>query len=102
MLGGDLAYASTGWAWSDQFDCGLQVAGRLDDRLQVILRGSEEQREFTAFFLDEGVLAGVLAVNRPRDMAVGRRLIERRISADPASLADEASPLNALLKPKRS
>jgi hypothetical protein len=42
----------------------------------------------------------VLGINAQRDIAVARRLIERRVPVDPADLADPAKPLAAMLKAK--
>jgi hypothetical protein len=39
-----------------------------------------------------------LGINAQRDLAVVRRLIERRIPVDAAALADPAQPLASLLK----
>jgi hypothetical protein len=41
-----------------------------------------------------------LGIKAPRDMAVVRRLIERRIAVDPAALADPTIALADLLKAK--
>jgi hypothetical protein len=41
-----------------------------------------------------------LGINAQRDIAVARRLIERRVPVDPADLADPTKSLAAMLKAK--
>jgi hypothetical protein len=41
-----------------------------------------------------------MGINAQRDIAMARRLIERRVPLDAAELADPAKPLNAMLKAK--
>jgi hypothetical protein len=52
------------------------------------------------FELDGPRLAYAWGVNAQREMAVARRLIERRIPVDASELADAKKPLAALLKAK--
>lgn len=100
MLGREVDYLRPCWFWSDQYDLNIQVTGRIDDRLPVVVRGDPDGREFTAFFLDGDVAAGMLTVNRAVDMGPGRRLVERRIPAGAAALGDPSVPLRDLLKPR--
>lgn len=100
MIGQPTDYLRPCWFWSDQYDLNIQVAGRIDDALPMVTRGDADGREFTAFFHDDGVVAGVLTVNRAVDMGVGKRMVERRVVADPALLGDASVPLRELLKPK--
>jgi hypothetical protein len=53
-----------------------------------------------AFELDGDRLAYATGINAQRDIAMARRLIERRILVDAAELADPTKPLNAMLKAK--
>ena len=41
-----------------------------------------------------------MTINRPADMGVGKRLVERRIAVDRAIAADDSVPLRTLLAPK--
>jgi 3-phenylpropionate/trans-cinnamate dioxygenase ferredoxin reductase subunit len=98
MCGSDAPYAELPWFWSDQFDLNLQMAGLPLRWDQVVMRGDISAENFSAFYLQNEHVVAVSAVNRPRDMAVGRRLIERRTPASAAKLADEQIPLKSLLK----
>jgi 3-phenylpropionate/trans-cinnamate dioxygenase ferredoxin reductase subunit len=64
----------------------------------VVVRGSLEQGEFTAFFVDEqeGHVVAALSVGRSDDLEHARRFIVERVKADPAALADESSDLSPL------
>jgi len=52
------------------------------------------------FELDGAHLAYVVGINAQRDIAMARRLIERRIPVDASELADPAKPLAQMLKAK--
>lgn len=97
MLGSSVDYLKPAWFWTDQYDLNIQVSGRIEEDADMILRGPPEGDSFAAFFTRDGVVEGVLTVNRAADMGVGRRLVERRIAADPSVLADPAIPLRTLL-----
>lgn len=98
MLGAHIDYRRPCRFWSDQYELNLQAVGRLEDRLPVVTRGSVGEASFTAFFLDDGVVAGALAVNRPADASMLGRLVEQRLSIDPGRLADACLPLRDLVR----
>ena len=77
----------------------MQAIGMLDDSLEIAIRGSLDENKFTAFFLNNSVVSGVLMVNTPSDMGAAKRLTERRISADFNALSDPSVSLRTLLKP---
>jgi hypothetical protein len=52
------------------------------------------------FELDGAYLTHVVGINAQRDVAMARRLIERRVPVNPEALADPSRPLNAMLKAK--
>jgi len=85
------------WFWSDQFDLNIQVAGKIDDTLEVIVRGQMEENVFTAFFLERDTVVGVITVNQASNMAIGRRMIEARKQPDRALLEDRGGRLRDLL-----
>jgi hypothetical protein len=49
-------------------------------------------------WLRDGLLVALLAVGRPRDLAQGRKLIERGAMIDAATAADPAVPLKAAVR----
>ena len=52
------------------------------------------------FELDSRHIAYAVGINAQRDIAMARRLIERRIPVDAGELADPAKPLAQMLKAK--
>jgi len=100
MLGLTVDYFKPAWFWSDQYDLNIQGVGRLDDSLSVVVRGDLKSDDFSAFFLNGSVVEGALTVNRAFEMGIGKRLVERRISVNPAALADPMTDLRDLLRIK--
>jgi NADPH-dependent 2,4-dienoyl-CoA reductase/sulfur reductase-like enzyme len=76
--GGAEPYDPVPWFWSDQYDRKIQLAGLAAgaDEMQVI-DGSFAERRFAAIYRRGDRIGGVLAMNRPRQVAVYRGLIER-------------------------
>jgi 3-phenylpropionate/trans-cinnamate dioxygenase ferredoxin reductase subunit len=74
------------WFWSDQFGKNIQFTGtaRYTD---LVIRGSADGGEFTAFYLDSGVVRGAFTLDRGEEISAARELIGRSIA--PARLADE-------------
>ena len=91
-------YNELPWFWSDQYDTNLQMAGLPLAWDGIVIRGDLASNRFSIFYRQEQQVVGVSTINSPRDMAIGRRLIERRISIDPAKLADTEVPLKMFLK----
>lgn len=88
ICGKEKPYAQVPWFWSDQYDLKLQIAGLSHGYDRVILRGDPETRKFAAFYLQEGVLIAVEAVNAAPEYMVGRKLIGTRARIAPERLAD--------------
>jgi 3-phenylpropionate/trans-cinnamate dioxygenase ferredoxin reductase component len=87
LLAGDGAvspFAPVPFVWSDQFDCKLQIAGRIasGDESRVV-DGSLAERRFVVAFGRAGRLTGVIGMNRPRIVLKLRGMIrERRAFAE--------------------
>jgi 3-phenylpropionate/trans-cinnamate dioxygenase ferredoxin reductase component len=64
----------------------------------LVVRGSLEQGEFSAFFVHEehGHVVSALTVGRSDDLEHARRFITNRTKPDPGSLADEGTDLAEL------
>jgi 3-phenylpropionate/trans-cinnamate dioxygenase ferredoxin reductase component len=98
--GGDVAYNVAPSFWSEQFDMYIQGVG-----WQVMQPSARVRRTIGAdatllFELDGDHLAYAVGINAQRDIAVARRLIERRVPLDANALADAGKPLSAMLKAK--
>jgi len=102
MAGQREPFADVHWFWSDQYDHTISSAGLIpgsDGPGELVIRGSLEQRSFSAFSLDGDRVRAVISLNRPRDVLDARRLIARDHSATAAQLCDESLPLKRLAAP---
>jgi len=78
------------WFWSDQYDVKLQMAGLSAGHDEAVVRGNpDEGRSFAVFYLREGTLLAVDAVNRAPEFMISKQLIADRVRLDPARLRDE-------------
>lgn len=97
ILGQKTPHAGVPWFWSDQYDLKLQMVGLSQGYDQVVIRGSMEANNFTAFYLQDGVIISLDCVNRPQDFMIGKKLVAGRVKADPTVLADESIVLKTLV-----
>jgi len=63
---------------------------------EVVFRGSVDDGEFTAFYLDGRRVSAALTVGRSDDLEHAQRLLLSRAEPDPAALADESTELASL------
>ena len=96
MAGGDKSYASIPWFWSDQYELKLQMVGFSADGDTEVLRGDMAGNEFAVFYLKDGAVVAVDAVNSPREFMVCKQLIGKRV--DPEVLGDPDADLKTLIK----
>jgi 3-phenylpropionate/trans-cinnamate dioxygenase ferredoxin reductase subunit len=99
MLGSDEPYREVPYFFSDLSDwASLEYVGPASDWDQVVWRGSRDSGEFSAWYLEDGQVRGVLAVGRSEDLVVARSLIESGadISAQTDALADTDSDLESI------
>jgi 3-phenylpropionate/trans-cinnamate dioxygenase ferredoxin reductase component len=97
MLGNGVAHDAVPYFWSDLADwTSLEYVSRGDPAGDPVVRGSIEEGEFSAWWVDEddGVVA-VLSVGRPEDLAEGRRMIEEGAPVGPELLRDSDGGVRA-------
>ncbi|HEX2314770.1 MAG TPA: FAD-dependent oxidoreductase [Thermomonospora sp.] len=98
LLGRDAAYDAVPYFWSEQFGRMVQYAGHHPAAERMIYRGDPAGPGWAACWLAGDRLAAVLAVDRPRDLVQGRRIIAAGTPVDADSVADPDIPLrNAVL-----
>jgi NADPH-dependent 2,4-dienoyl-CoA reductase/sulfur reductase-like enzyme len=99
VVGRDSAYDPVPYFWSEQFGRYVQYAGHHTTGDRLLWRGTPDDAAWSVCWLREGeadgALVAVLAVDRPRDLTQGRRLIERGARLDPARATDPSVPLKA-------
>ena len=96
MLGKRQPYDPVHWFWSDQYDVNLQYAGSHQASEQLVVRGDLEARNFIAFYLNQGCIDAVVALNRGKDVRRVMPLIKARRSVDPRQLVDEDVDLRGI------
>ena len=78
------------WFWSDQFDLKLQTAGLWTGADQTVVRGDPGTRAFAVFYLKEGRIIAVDAVNSPPEFVVGKKLVAAKAKVAPGELVDKS------------
>jgi NADPH-dependent 2,4-dienoyl-CoA reductase/sulfur reductase-like enzyme len=98
--GGDVAYNVAPSYWSEQFDMYIQGVGWPVLQPSARVRRPLPGGAALLFELDGTHVAYAVGINAQRDLAMVRRLIERRIPVDTGELADPGKPLAQMLKAK--
>ena len=95
MLGRDHAHDEVPYFWSDLSDWAkIEYVGVGSGEPAV--RGSIDDGEFSAFYLDDGRVVAALSVGRPGDLDHARRMIAAGARPDRAALEDEGTDLTSL------
>ncbi|HET9459194.1 MAG TPA: FAD-dependent oxidoreductase [Sphingomicrobium sp.] len=96
ICGDPQPYDAVPWFWSNQYDLRLQTIGLNLGHDATVLRGDPEDRSFSVVYLRGGQVVALDCINRTRDYAQGRKLVEARAVVAPEALA-EAEALKDLL-----
>ena len=96
LMGEEKPYKSAPWFWSNQYDLRLQMVGLSQNHDQRVVRGCFEKEEFAVFYLREGQVIAVDAVNMPVAFMVGKQLVQHRKSVSAEALSDPHSELRNL------
>jgi 3-phenylpropionate/trans-cinnamate dioxygenase ferredoxin reductase subunit len=78
------------WFWSDQFDLKLQTVGMWTGADETVVRGDPGTRAFAVFYLKEGRVIAVDAVNSPPEFVVGKKLVAAKAKVAPGELVDKS------------
>ena len=97
ICGDKQPYEALPWFWSNQYDLRLQTAGLSLGHDATVLRGDPAERSFSVVYLKEGRVIALDCVNRTKDYAQGRRLVEDRAAIAPEQLLDTETELKAML-----
>ncbi|MGE4250017.1 MAG: NAD(P)/FAD-dependent oxidoreductase [Parvibaculaceae bacterium] len=97
LCGNRTSHAELPWGWSDQFGANLQFLGLPEQDDVDVTRGSMDCGSFSVFYLRDGRMAGMVAVNAVSDVVVSRRLMAAKSKIDPDKLADPSVPLKSLI-----
>jgi 3-phenylpropionate/trans-cinnamate dioxygenase ferredoxin reductase component len=96
LLGAPTAYAEVPWFWSDQYDLKLQIVGLSAGYEEVVVRGDPAAQSFVVFYLADGRLLAVDAINSPREFLHGKKLVAAGARVPVEVLRDASADLGAL------
>ncbi len=100
LLSTPKAFEDAHWFWSDQYDAEIQMAGFATEWDDTVVRGSIEDRSFSAFLLKDGRLLSTFSMNRKFDVRRSMPLIAAKAHPAPEQLADPGFDLRQLHAPK--
>jgi 3-phenylpropionate/trans-cinnamate dioxygenase ferredoxin reductase subunit len=98
MAGRDDVFSEVPWFWSDQYEFNLQMAGMPDPTDRTVIRGSVEARDFSVWFVRDGVLTATVGVGRPLEVRAARVMIRKGITLPDDVITDESVDLQELSK----
>jgi len=86
ICGKPTPYSAVPWFWSDQYDVKLQIVGLSQGYDEAVVRGNPADGAFSVFYLKQGKLLAVDAINSPREYMMGRKLIAEGARPDPEKI----------------
>ena len=95
------------WFWSDQYDLTIQSLGHFDPYARHAIRGSIEDRAFSAFQLSDADDGGgnridaVLTIGRPRDIFAARKLMRAGTAVTADQIEDPSTDLRRIGRQRR-
>ncbi len=93
MAGAEGEFVEVPWCWSDQYGINLQVTGWPEAAHEVHIRGSIDERDFCAFFLDNDIIVGAVTIGRAKDIRLARKWIATQERPNTSILTDETMAL---------
>ncbi|MBI1262195.1 MAG: pyridine nucleotide-disulfide oxidoreductase [Rhizobiales bacterium] len=98
LVGKEKPYNQVPWFWSDQYDVKLQIAGLSTGYTDAVVRGDPESgKSFAVFYLKDGQLLAVDAINRAPEFMMGKILVAQKAALDPARIKDESISVKELV-----
>ena len=104
LLGGPAAYEYIYSFWSDQYEHKVEYVGYTRRWDRLVVRGSDENRTFLAFYLSQGIMQAAFGLNRggdpeleaDSDLRACQELIGNRNRLSEEALADDRVDLRSL------
>ena len=84
------------WFWSDQYDLKLQIAGLSQGYDETVVRGDIDARKFAVFYLQNGKLIAVDAINSPPEFLASKKLIMSGARLAPETLSDTSQSMKEI------
>ena len=86
IMGAPIAYKSTPWFWSDQYDLKIQIAGLSQDSDFSVTRGNKNDCKFSVCHFKNNRLRAVECVNDQKTFMLGKKLIEAESKITPEAI----------------
>lgn len=96
MMGIRTEISDAQWFWSDQYDHNFQYAGHATRWDTVVFRGSLDDHDFSAFYLQDEMLVAAFGANRGADVMQAKNLITSKIKLNVDRLRDSSVELGDL------
>ncbi|MCA1298611.1 NAD(P)/FAD-dependent oxidoreductase [Stappia indica] len=93
ILGQEPPVDEPDWFWSTQFGHTIQMLGACDDAFAQVEREEPSGGGVTRFFLDQGCLRGVIAIDAKRTLGMARRFVASGAAMEAADLANPGTAL---------
>lgn len=84
------------WFWSDQYDLKLQIAGLSTDYDSYVVRGNPDDRKFAVFYLSDGKLIAVDAINSAPEFLASKKMIISGARLAPETLEDTTQSMKEI------
>lgn len=102
IAGNQVCYNPVPWLWSQQYDWVMQTAGFVTEGDRMVTRGSGEAGHLMCFSFEGERLLGVAGIGMgagvARDVRLTQMVMDKDLNPDPEMLADESTPLKAVLQ----
>lgn len=96
VCGREASFDEIPWFWSDQYDVKLQIAGLSTGYDATVMRGTISDARFSVFYLKDGRVIAVDAVNDPRSYIAARAHLKKKPRWPAAAIADTGCNLQEL------
>ena len=93
IMGAPIAYKSTPWFWSDQYDLKIQIAGLSQDSDLLVTRGNKNDCKFSVCHFKNSRLMAVECVNDQKTFMLGKKLIEAESKITPEAIENTQTNL---------
>ena len=93
IAGKEQSYESIPWFWSDQYNMKIQMVGLQNSEDDVVVRGnltSPNKNGLSLFYMKESRIVAADCVNRPKEFAPAKQLIQSRMKIDASKIRDES------------
>ena len=93
ISGGSQIYESLPWFWSDQYDIKIQMVGLNHEASEIIVRGNPnapDKSGLALFYLKDSRIVAADCVNRPKEFAAAKQLIQGKTHVAKSILEDES------------